>query len=489
MTFLGDTEVRDFTGYRHFDLLDDDLRNDITFSHHEQQQELRLQNYSNGVLDVDGNDGNNYREQVTIHQQQQCQREEEPQQQASVEHGANPFKGSHPLVRRFWVFIGLVFSNPFIAMFIIVGSTITTSLLLWYALTGFETPHIDISLDSFQIPNHVSYIREDMFNTAIQDLTHRRKRDADEFSEANIVKHSLQKFLHGYQESLSAKRSKREIIQRHRNKRWKMSLVYLAKGDNEHNVFTEERLSVIHQIEKKIVGHKQFTDFCVKNYESYKDEALGVIDYCAPVNSLLTYFYPSEVNGKVMYDGMGSHLADIDGSLKKAMTHQTFYWYVDESMDKKNPKSRLLRSEVSFGMPIADCFWPDGTPKTVDEQHDEYVKFIVSYVSMLDKESTDSISVLYGGNELFDWEVQETFYHDLSMGAISGGLILVLVIILSSFSLWLSIWGFLTIAFSFALAFVVYRVCFGYESFGILIGISVFVVIGIEPPHPDDVCK
>lgn len=44
------------------------------------------------------------------------------------------------------------------------------------------------------------------------------------------------------------------------------------------------------------------------------------------------------------------------------------------------------------------------------------------------------VKVLYGGTELFDNEVRQTFYRDMLLALISGGCITLLVYFLTSFS-------------------------------------------------------
>ena len=50
---------------------------------------------------------------------------------------------------------------------------------------------------------------------------------------------------------------------------------------------------------------------------------------------------------QIKYDGVGSELADIDGTLSWAMQEESFYWYVDTEMNSTNLKSSFIRSEVS----------------------------------------------------------------------------------------------------------------------------------------------
>ena len=89
------------------------------------------------------------------------------------------------------------------------------------------------------------------------------------------------------------------------------------------------------------------------------------------------------------------------------------------------------------------------------------------------------VTVLYGSPEIYDYEIKHTFFHDVLFAAISFGLIVVLLFILTSFSLWLTIFGLLTIVFSVPFSYFVYRVLLRIDTIGILTGTTVFVIIGI----------
>lgn len=141
--------------------------------------------------------------------------------------------------------------------------------------------------------------------------------------------------------------------------RWKMHVIYLAQGDDDPNMFTKERLETVHQIENRIMRHPGFHEFCLRdrNIERY-DPAVRSINGCIPLNSLMTYFYPSkDSQGHIFYDGMGANLDDIDSALTLAMNHETFYYYVDDKINKTNKRSYLIRSEVLFGAPLPGMFY------------------------------------------------------------------------------------------------------------------------------------
>ena len=139
---------------------------------------------------------------------------------------------------------------------------------------------------------------------------------------------------------------------------WKMQVVYLAVSGNEPNVFTVDNINHINKVETMIKEHPQFTDFCYINYYKWKtDPSLRRYQGCAPLNSLITYFYPSQSNGKVHYDGLGQIQEPIERTLRFAMTRDTFFWYVDDKINSTYMKSRLMRSEVQFGSPLAGNTW------------------------------------------------------------------------------------------------------------------------------------
>ena len=88
------------------------------------------------------------------------------------------------------------------------------------------------------------------------------------------------------------------------------------------------------------------------------------------------------------------------------------------------------------------------------------------------------MKVLYGGNEIFDYEVLSSFWDDVRLAISSLIAIFILMLLLSS-SLYLTIVGILIIGLSFPIAFFFYRVIFGIKALGILNGAAAFVIIGI----------
>ena len=89
------------------------------------------------------------------------------------------------------------------------------------------------------------------------------------------------------------------------------------------------------------------------------------------------------------------------------------------------------------------------------------------------------MKVLYGGTQLYDFEVETTLSSDLKLALLTLVLIVILVFILTSFSLFLTFFGVLAILLSLPLAYFHFRVVFAVKSVGILSGVSLFIIIGI----------
>ena len=79
---------------------------------------------------------------------------------------------------------------------------------------------------------------------------------------------------------------------------------------------------------------------------------------------------------------------------------------------------------------------------------------------------------------MFDYLVNRALISDLHLAGTSLGLILLLLLLLT-FSLWLSFMAVFTILSSVAFAYFFYHVVFGIKYMGILNGVSLFVIIGI----------
>ncbi|XP_071945644.1 protein dispatched homolog 3-like isoform X2 [Antedon mediterranea] len=372
---------------------------------------------------------------------------------------------------RFWKLLGNLFVRVNVGVVVLIVSFCLPVTLMGLSMFYIKpVPHFDISLDAFEIPNHVTSIRQESLNLA------RKEMIAGLTLESNKAKRSIGGSAIDRIANRRLRRKVDEATFPPRNSMWRMEVVFVAQGDNNLNIFTEERLETIHEIEMKIMNHKDFSRFCSRSMSSRNDPALAKYHYCSPLNSLMTYFYPSKIGNNIRYDGMGNELANIDGALEMAMSSENVYYYVDQNMNSTNKQSSLLRTEVLFGKPIGQS-WESSL--SGDEQSAEFHKFVITYIDLLEEQSTDKVKVLYGGTEIFDYEVQSSLHHDLLLSIITLVLIIIVLLILTSFSLWLTVWGMLSVLLSFCWAFSIYRMVFLKTALGMLNAVSVFVVIGI----------
>ncbi|XP_033763193.1 protein dispatched homolog 3-like [Pecten maximus] len=259
---------------------------------------------------------------------------------------------------------------------------------------------------------------------------------------------------------------------------WKMQVVFMAKGEEDDNIFTKERLEMIHDIEQRIIKHPNFYHFCLKDYTiAHVDPAVRAQNSCAPLNSLMSFFYPSKDDqDRPLFDGLGKTLIrNISEGLQWAFTSQKSYYFVDPHVNKTFHKSSFLRTEVKFGTPLQGYNSPYFEIK---QQSEKFKAFVVTYIDLLSKLSNNKIQVLYGGTEIFDYQVDSTFWNDVRMAYITMICICVIMLMLT-FSVWLTFWGVISIVLCFPLALFLYRFVFRISALGILNGVAAFVIIGI----------
>uniref|UniRef100_A0A665W719 Dispatched RND transporter family member 3 n=1 Tax=Echeneis naucrates TaxID=173247 RepID=A0A665W719_ECHNA len=407
--------------------------------------------------------------------------EEEEEEEEEEEDGVVHVAGQSCLFRDaglcgVWRAVGLVYTQPWASGVVLGVVVLLPCALFAYMLLYCPPLDIDLSYSAFEVHSHFSAERFDALTIAVKTQLgswDRRRRDLDE-NESEALQDLLLEKL-GRQGMFSIRRRFSPNYYLQSQALWRIELVFVAQGDGDRNIFTPERLQTIHHVERLLMQHPQFHQFCWKPMEVLRDLPLGP-SYCSPPSSLLSYLYPSERGGKIYYDGMGPDLADIQGSLSLAITHPQFYWYVDESLSPEHLSSALLRSEIHFGAPLPSYY---SLQDRAGEQRTRFKNFVVQYADILSKQSTRQVKVLYGGTELFDDEVRQTFHNDMMLAVISGACITVLVYVLTSFSVFLTFFGLASIGLSCLMALFLYHVVFGVRYLGILNGVAAFVIIGI----------
>lgn len=265
-----------------------------------------------------------------------------------------------------------------LCLFLLVAVHVKCLLLGWYTVFRYQpAPVIDKSYTAFQIPYHQASLHFKAFQTAEKNhtpfvLAHLSGLQHSTGGSKQSMQRSVP--LHGsdiiggkrggpYDSGHGVRKKRSSYGSYYGNSlvevpyqwhpQWKMQVIFLVKEGE--NIFTKEKLQKIHMVEKQIMKHENFSDFCFKDVQSVikNDPAIRTVNGCSPLNSLMTYFFPSRDGaGNVFYDGLGENMDNIDSALKLAMTSTKFYYYVDDKTNSSNRKSQLLRTEVLFGAPL-----------------------------------------------------------------------------------------------------------------------------------------
>uniref|UniRef100_A0A8C5F559 Dispatched RND transporter family member 3 n=1 Tax=Gadus morhua TaxID=8049 RepID=A0A8C5F559_GADMO len=382
-----------------------------------------------------------------------------------------------------WSVVGCVYTRPWASGLVLGLGFLLPCALSAYMFLYCPPLDIDLSYGAFEVHSHFSAQRFDALTAAVKTQLgswDRERRGGPAQGEGNLTGREAADHDGTPADGGGVSPSRRRRLAPgysylQSQALWRVELVFVAQGSGQRNIFTPGRLATVHRVERLLMTHPRFTAFCWKPLEALRDLPLGP-SYCSPPSSLLSYLFPSERAGKIFYDGMGPDLADIQGALRLAITHPQFYWYVDDSLSPERLSSSLLRSEVHFGAPLPSF---SSTQDRPEEQRRRFKEFVVQYASMLAEQSTSEVKVLFGGTELFDDEVRTTFHNDMRLALISGVCIAALVFVLTSFSVFLTFFGLISIGLSCLVALFLYHVVFGVRYLGILNGVAAFVIIGI----------
>lgn len=287
--------------------------------------------------------------------------EEEDEEEEEEEDGVTHLAGNAG-VCGVWRAVGWLYTQPWASGVVLGVAFLLPCALFAYMLLYCPPLDIDLSYSAFEVHSHFSAERFDALTIAVKTQMgswDRRRRDADS-TESEMLEELLLEKLgtkgifpplnstlqsedgdkrgaagsdartefdrsqslgnRSMEEKLSRNSSSSQIRRRRfasnyymqSQALWRIELVFVARGPGDRNIFTPERLETIHRVERLLMQHPQFHQFCWKPMEVLRDLPLGPT-YCSPPSSLLSYLYPSEKGGKIYYDGMGPDLADIQG--------------------------------------------------------------------------------------------------------------------------------------------------------------------------------
>ncbi len=240
---------------------------------------------------------------------------------------------------------------------------IGVNLTMFFVAVVTHPVQIDYSLTAFEVPDHKVSRRLESLIAAKNDQSKARQEEAAKKSHNRIARDT----------------NPEVVLNSQYRQKWKLEIIYLAK---DGNIFTKDKLEYIHKIEKSLLKHQKFHDFCWKTKSALKDEALKKTGHgCMPPNSLIDIFYRTD-----RFDGQGNKLSDIDSTVDFLLTKISTFWYVDAKFGAENRKSKFLRSQVNFGIPLKG-YTEEKT--SVEKQHNIFKDFLIKYVEQLGKASSE----------------------------------------------------------------------------------------------------
>lgn len=279
-----------------------------------------------------------------------------------VDHERNSFKICRKICNKLWNLYITANSKPLTAiilLFLIIG----VNVALFFVAVLTHPVEIDYSLRAFEVPGHQESKKLDSLIAARDDMEKAAKED----KKKNQNRHRR------------ADENPEVVIHSQYIREWRLDLVYVASDDN---IFTENKLNYIRSIEKNLMKHQKFQNFCWKSKEALKDRILSKrYKGCMPPNSLIDYFYRTDY-----FDGQGKSLSDIQETLDYLLTKVSTFWYVDGNFGSDFPKSKYLRSQLHFGVPLPGY---SDTEKSLKEQHRIFRNFLVDYVKQLGSSSSE----------------------------------------------------------------------------------------------------
>lgn len=283
----------------------------------------------------------------------------------NMKHLKRCFSSTRTIFSKIWNIYISVNTNSVTAVILLL-LVIGVNIALFFVAVLTHPVQVDYSLRAFEVQDHPESKKFDSLVAAKNDMTKAAKEDRA-------------KQHHGRR-----KRSQNDnpeiVIHSQYRQKWRLDLVYLAKDDD---IFTEDKLNYIHRIETNLMKDPKFQDFCWKNKDVLKDPILSRnLKGCMPPNSLIDYFYRTDY-----FDGQGKSLSNVKETIDYLLTKMSTFWYVDGKFGAERPRSKFLRSQLNFGIPLKG--YENETLHTVEEQHQIFRDFLVKYVEQLGSASSE----------------------------------------------------------------------------------------------------
>lgn len=267
-----------------------------------------------------------------------------------------------------------------------------------------------------------------------------------------------------------------------------LQFIYQSKSGN---VLTAESLADIRAIENKFIASLGYSDRCLLEFKNYRTLPQGLYPIptsdqkvqCTRPRTALNMFYPtlnaSETRHYALYDlydldGNGTSLYSIPEITNMMAFDGSSTWFVSRNFTIWNQTSTVLRSQFTFGAPVA----PHTSLSDLATQKEEFASWIIPFSSQFAKWSTSNVRLLWQGTAITDWEVTQLIKRD-SLFCI-GSVFLVLFWMVFHFrSVVLALMGMLNILLSIPVGHFVTHIIMGNKYLGLLMTLPIFIILGI----------
>ena len=237
------------------------------------------------------------------------------------------------------------------------------------AVTGrYHEFRRDISLDSFMVPD----IKVSSDFAAFNAAKDQEKSNSYYFQQFLDTETCTRNGI-GYESRKSQRRLRRSsssyetVFQKTLS--GTLDLVYVVKrGDN---IFTDQCLREIHEIEKKLMNHRNYNEHCY-----ISDILPNLKGNCTPPNSLVEFFY---MDGNTPAWKNDHRIRTIDETLQYLRSKDYFFKYISSDFSEKG-SSKILRAQILFGKPLKDIPANDKTG-----QKEEFKRYLTTYVDTLEE--------------------------------------------------------------------------------------------------------
>lgn len=272
------------------------------------------------------------------------------------------------------------FQLPVISIVYLIVNVVVMGVLLGVCLSVFP-PRINLSIESFGIPNHPAQTHWDAFNAAKHKV----------YSNSTQPSNLQSAYAHGVVKKRSAHLQPRSLIRQPRaafpdcptssynhyqyalHLNWEMDLVFRVPTSNKDtNILRLDRIKYIHSVEEQIYNSTEYKHFCHKKSGT---------NLCDPLNSLLTWLYPrNPQTGRYIYNTTDGFTPNLPKTMRSLSANLSIaLWFTGGELNVVNSthvEARLLRSQIRIGLPLP-CF------QGLRDNREEQKKLVTDYFTSL----------------------------------------------------------------------------------------------------------